>query len=142
MISKMWGTMRSNVLHSLNSYPESLAVDHAGALVSFSIDSGSTLPGLLVSRPIKLGSPDILKTIDTMIQRGYFRKGSVKCALYGSRDLFSWHLVRSSLDHFLRGFRGTPYKYFRIVLLCNLDQDESVSGCSINFTPRLTNRLR
>lgn len=142
MTSKMWGSMRSNILHSLNSYPESLAVANSGSLVSFSIDSDTALPGLIVSRPIKLGSPDILKTLDTMIQRGHFRKGNVKCVLYGSRDLLSWHLVRSSHDHFLRGFRGTPYKYFRMVLLCNLDLDESISGCSVNFTPRLTNRLR
>lgn len=144
--SKMWGMVRSKISHAINSYPESLAVDSGGNLVSFSqVDDSkfSTLNSqLLITRPLKLGAPDILKTISSMIQRGHFAGGHVRCALYGSRDLFSWHLIRSSQDHFLRAFRGSPYKYFRIVLLCNLGQDESLSGCSVEFMPRFTNRLR
>lgn len=84
----------------------------------------------------------MLKTIDTLIQRGNFRSGHVKTALYGSRDLFNWHLVSSSVTHRILNRRGTPYKYFRIAVVCGLEAGESVSGCSVSFTPRLTNRLR
>jgi hypothetical protein len=98
--------------------------------------------GLLITRPLKLDQPDILKTIDTIIQRGYFRKGHVKTILYGSRDLFNWQLIYSSTDHYLRGFRGTPYKYFRIVLLCSLTKDESIFGCTVQYTPRLLDQPR
>lgn len=96
----------------------------------------------LITRPLKLDAPDVLKTVDTVIQRGNFRKGHIKTILYGSRDLYSWHLIASSRDHILRGFRGTPYKYFRIVLICDLEKDESIAGCTIGFTPRLTTKLR
>lgn len=97
---------------------------------------------LLITRPLKLDAPDILKTIDTIIQRGKFEKGHVKTILYGSRDLFNWHLVYSSTDHYLRGFRGTPYKFFRIVLLCKLSKDESIFGCTVQYTPRLLDQPR
>jgi len=97
---------------------------------------------MLVTRPLKLDAANVLKTVDTIIQRGYFRKGHVKTILYGSRDLFNWQLVSSSEDHYLRGFSGSPYKYFRVVLLCSLSADESVSGCTVQFTPRLTNQPR
>lgn len=142
--SKLWGMVSSDIVKAVKSYPEALAVDSGGNLVDFSIDSDSDTPAsqLLVTRPLKLGAPDILKTIDTVIQRGRFRKGRVRCALYGSRDLFSWHLVWSGKEHFLRAFRGSPYKYFCIVLLCNLGDDESINGCTVQFTPRLTNRPR
>ena len=140
--SKEWGMMYSTIEAGINSYPEALAVDHDGALLNFSSMEGEATKGLFVTRPLKLETPDVLKTMDTVIQRGHFQKGHVQSVLYGSRDLYNWHLVWSSKDHYLRGFRGTPYKYFRIALLCNLSPDESIFGASLQFTPRLTNQPR
>lgn len=140
--SNLWGIIHSTLSYGINSYPEALAVNSNGGMVNFSLKDNCSLPGLLVTRPLKLDAKDVLKTIDTVIQRGHFRKGHVQSVLYGSRDILHWHLVWSSTDHYLRGFRGTPYKYFRIALLCNLAPDERISGSSIQFTPRLTNQLR
>lgn len=140
--SKEWGMMYSTIESCINSYPEALAVDHNGALLNFSAMQGVETKGLFVTRPLKLETPDILKTMDTVIQRGHFQKGHVQVALYGSRDLFNWHLVWSSKDHYLRGFRGTPDKYFRIAGVAKLNPDESVFGASIQFTPRFTNQPR
>lgn len=140
--SQMWGMIYSNISDNVNSYPNALAVDTERNLVDFSITEDADVASMLVSRPIKLETPDVLKTIDTVIQRGHFQKGHVQSVLYGSRDLYNWHLVWSSKDHYLRGFRGTPYKYFRIALLCNLYPDESIFGASLQFTPRLTNQTR
>lgn len=140
--SKRWGMAFSNIANTINSYPEALAVDTSGNLVDFSKESEERQTGLLVTRPIKLGEADILKTIDTLYQRGVFRNGHVKSALYGSRDLFNWHLVNSSVSHRILNRRGTPYKYFRIALVCDLDTDETVCGCTVQYTPRFTNRLR
>lgn len=146
--TRLWGMMYSNIRDNVNSYPEALAVTQDGKLVNLcktAVDTeGNPLEvkSLLVTRPLKLDAPDIHKTIDTIIQRGHFRKGHVQSVLYGSRDLYSWHLVWSSKDHFLRGFRGTPYKYFRIALLCNLAPDESIFGASVQFTPKLNNQPR
>ena len=53
-----------------------------------------------------------------------------------------WELVASSVSHFIANRRGTPYKYFRVALLCSLAPGKSLSGCSVSFTPRLTSRLR
>ena len=141
--SKAWGMTHSDIASGVNSYPEALAMTHTGELIDFSKSNVTQgLKGVLVTRPIKLGSADIHKTIDTVIQRGHFHKGHIQVALYGSRNLYDWFLVSSSTDHYLRGFRGTPYKYFRIVLLCNLDHDESVYGCTVQFTPKLLNQPR
>lgn len=144
MESKQWGMMHSDIDSSVNSYPDALAMTSGNELINFSKSDGKeeAVKGMLITRPIKIDSPNLFKTIDTVIQRGYFHKGHVSSAIYGSRDLFSWNLIWSSKDHYLRGFRGTPYKYFRIVLICNLDKDESVYGCSIQYTPRLINKLR
>lgn len=139
--SKQWGLMYSNIESSINSYPEALAVDVEGAIVDFS-NEGEQRIGLLVTRPLKLDAPDFLKTVTTVFQRGRFAKGHVSSVLYGSRNLSEWHLIRSSKAEFLRGFSGTPYKYFRIALLCRLDPGENIYGASVEFEPRLTNKMR
>ena len=142
--SKAWGMASRAWVYTFKNAPDTFVLKADGSTLSIASENyiSASTDALLVTRPIKLDEPDTLKTIDTVIQRGQFRKGHVKSALYGSRDLYNWHLVASSNDHILRGFRGTPYKYFRIVLVCNLDKNESISGCTIHYTPRLINKLR
>lgn len=148
--SKLWGMMPCNIKSAINSYPECLALDNNNKVVDFSsvTNSSSVVNGLLVTRPVKL-EQDILKTIQSVIQRGEFNFNDslrsvkpIRTILYGSRDLYNWHLVWSSQDHILRGFSGTPYKYYRIALLCALKPNESVSGCSVLYEPKLTDKLR
>lgn len=140
--SQAWGMAHGRLKYALNSYPEGMAVDNKDRLLDFSTPSGSRPRGVLLSRPLKLDYPDVLKTVDTVIQRGLFKKGKVKSVLYGSRDMYNWFPVWSSVDHFLRGFRGSPYKYFRIALGCALGKGETVSGAIIKYQPRYTNKPR
>lgn len=140
--SQQWGMLFSKIESVVNSYPEALAIDKDCNLVDFTKDGKEEISGLLVTRPLKLEMPDVLKTMDTVIQRGHFRKGHVQSVLYGSRDLFNWQRVWSSKDHYLRGFRGTPYKYFRIACVTSLADDESIFGASLQFNPRQTNQPR
>ena len=140
--SKQWGMMFSNIASHLNSYPDALAVNNGNEVVNFSVTEDEETKCLYVTRPLKLGAPDTLKTIDCIIQRGLFRRGDVATALYASRDFYNWHLVWTSKDHYLRGFRGTPYKYFRIAGIATLSADKNISGASVNCEPRLNNQLR
>lgn len=141
--SKLWGMMHSNLASSLNSYPDALAMDRAHRLVSFSQSTadGSAVKSLLITRPLKLDAPDTLKTIRTLIVRGLFQRGDVQTVLYGSRDLYSWHLVASSSSEAIRNLRGTPYKYFRIATLATLAPDKSLSGATLDIQNRHTNLL-
>ena len=140
--SKAWGIMASNLKSVVPSYPEALAMNRSNELVDISLTNVTTkLPIFFISRPIKL-ERDILKTVDTLIQRGNFLKGHVKVALYGSRDMVNWVFISSSTDHYLRGFRGTPYKFFRVLVIGSLDAGESISGCSLQYELRETNQLR
>ena len=140
--SKMWGMIQSNIADNVNSYPDALAVLTNGSLVNFSDVGDKINKNLLISRPIKLDYYDIHKSVDAIIQRGVFRRGHVKSILYASNDLFNWVPVWSSVDHYMRGFRGTPYKYLRIILLTELSKDEGITSCLVQFTPRLNNQPR
>lgn len=151
--SKLWGLTLSNLSYTLNSYPDALAVDHDNYIVSFSqipLPANFT-PQLLITRPLKLGDAGTLKSVHNLIQRGFFRgrhslNGNdedieVKTILYGSRDLFSWHILASSTNNELRSLRGSPYKYFRIVAIANLQEGHSLSGTTIDFEPRYTRTI-
>lgn len=152
--SKTWGMMQSDLSSHFGSYPDALAMDADGYLVDFGSttsitgdEDGSTeditgVDGLVVTRPLKFGLRDTHKTVFDLLQRGLFVRGHVGQVLYGSNDLRSWHIINTSRDQYLRCRMGTPYKYFRVVLACHLLTDESVSGLSVEFLPRLQNRLR
>lgn len=148
---KAWATIPSKATKPVNSYPEALSMDSEGNLLDYSKRiPNSTLNGgqssgrsqLIVTRPLKLDMPDIYKTINTIILRGNFRKDNVKQILYGSRDLINWFPVYSSRDCYMRGFRGTPFKYYRLVIECLLLDSESISGMTVSHEPRVVNQLR
>lgn len=140
--TQQWGMIFSRIASHLNSYPDALAVDADNAVLNFSVPKAEAVKCLYTTRPLKLEAANVLKTIDCIIQRGFFCKGNVATALYGSRDLVNWYLVWSSKDHYLRGFRGSPYKYFRIAGVATLGVDENIFGASVQFTPRQNNQPR
>lgn len=141
--SKQWGVMESEIQYSVNSYPEALVVTSDNKLVDLSSAEGELMrKGLMVTRALKLDGGDILKTIDTIIQRGDFDRGDVSTVLWGSRDLKHWHLIWTSKDHYLRGFRGSPYKYYRIGAIAEIGKEESLIGASINYQLKQTDKLR
>ena len=144
MRSQAWGmmVMLHKMSHTVNSYPDAMAMDADHRLVNFSEYATTAEAFLLITRPLKLEAPDIQKTIDTIIQRGVFPKGNVAQVLYGSRDMYHWQLVWSSSDHYLRGFAGTAYKYYRMAVIGRLREGDSLYGSTIQFTPRLTDQPR
>ena len=140
--TNQWGMMFSNITSHINSYPEALAIDDNYNVLNFSVQKDEAVKCLYVTRPLKLEAANVMKTIDTLIQRGMFNKGNVSTVLYGSRDLQNWYLIWSSKDHYLQGFRGSPYKFFRIAGVASLSPDENIFGASVSFAPRQTNKIR
>lgn len=144
--SKMWGTMKNVFNKRVNIYPESYATNKEGKILNVYVEEpSSNTPYFLCSRPLSISDKEVYKTIFTCIARGYFRRAaSDKCGLvlYGSNDLFNWFLIKTSVNEYLRGMAGSPYKYFRIALIGSLRPDESISGLSADFQERWQNKLR
>jgi hypothetical protein len=144
--SKMWGTMESNFTQRINIYPESYAINSNNQIVNvYAKNPAVDVPYFACTRPLSLQASNVHKTMLSAITRGYFRNlPSGKCGmvLYGSNDLFKWYLVSSSVNQFLRGKAGTPYKYFRVALIGNLGVDETIEGLSTDIITRLSNKLR
>ena len=160
MRSKMWGMVNTQITRAINSYPEAFGViydygSETNVIADFNQEiTNTTYSQYLITRPIKLDMPDNLKTITAIIQRGHFEhtatkeggliiegNSKVRQILYASRDLNNWTPVWSSYGKHLRGFAGTPYKYFRIVVMTTLTKDEYLEGCTIEYDLRQTNML-
>ena len=139
--SQLWGMMFCDISDNVNSYPEALAVS-GDRIVDFSGHETDSATALLITRPFKMGEADIHKTISTIIQRGNMNDRNITQVLYGSNDLNNWFAIWSSNNIKLSGFRGTPYKHYRIVIIRKFDKSESLYGFSVQYEHRLTNRLR
>lgn len=143
-----WGMARSRRMTGcVNSYPDAFVMGRAQggspALLDVSQSSESSVPFLLITRPLRFGQPDIMKTFRYLVQRNTLRtKSGFIHLIHGSRDLYNWTLLTGSGSFFLRRVSGTPYKHFRVELLGNISADESLSGFDVDMVPRLTNRLR
>ena len=141
MEDKAWGMVPSDLALRVDSYPRALASTKDAALVDYA-GEGDAFPQLVVTRPMALEFPDILKTVRRTIQRGHFSKSHVACVLIGSRDLENWSIVRTSSNYRMENFGGTPYKYYRLVLIGSLGKEESISSATFDVEPRLTDRIR
>lgn len=139
---KKWTITRSNILAKVNSYPDALVNTKDHQYVNLCKDSDTIQKQLLITRPIKLSSPNSLKRIKTIIVHGNFEKGKVSCILYGSRDMQHWHLIASRKTHEMRNVCGTPYKYFRLVVISNLAKGETLSYATLEYESLYNNKLR
>lgn len=137
--SGQWAHMDIRINRVVPSYPNALAMME-NTLVDFSTRLDEEVEVSLITRPFKLGAPDIHKTIRQIIQRGVRNTGIQ--ALYASNDLLNWVSVWACNGARMGAFSGTPYKYFRIALSLEAVADTSLSGFSVDYVPKLTDRLR
>lgn len=106
-------------------------------------EADGIVSGWLETRPMKLRSGgDVLKTVRSLIVRGMFRPRHVHVQLEGSRDLYNWCVVWSSDSHYVRGYSGSPWKYFRVKLWTVLEKDESLSGISLDYVAKYLGKMR
>ncbi|MDD3037139.1 hypothetical protein [Bacteroides sp.] len=140
--SKTWNILSSNFEYAINSYPDSYIMTKENTLINISNTKKEKLNGIIITRPLKLDAPDLLKTINQTIHRGIFAESNIKTVLYGSRDCINFIPIASNAGRSINSIHGSPYKYFRFAILTELSPGESISGTSIVFETKQTNKLR
>ena len=131
----------------LNSYPDtyvSVTSKVAGSsvrwarILNFStpldVTSGELVRGIIATRPLDLGEPDIRKTIKSIRIRGQYNRNDVRYILLGSMDGLNWGVLPS--------LRGGSYKLYRLVILTSLSPTERISWIDIDYESRFANKLR
>ena len=89
--------------------------------------------GIIVTRPMNLGEPDVKKIIQDIRIRGTFDKKHVQYILLGSDDGIRYYSTR---------LKQKSWKLFRIVIAANLAPTERISWIDVMFDTKYTTRLR
>ena len=144
--SKLWGTMHNVFSKRVNIYPESYAINDNGRIVDVYVKEPTEyVRYFLCSRPLSLGQEDVHKTMLDCIAMGNMfsiENGKYGMVLFGSNDLNNWYFISSSVNRYLRNLVGSPFKYFRIVMMGCLGVNECISRLSTDFQTRWQNKLR
>ena len=144
-----WGMMVHDLDHPLPCYTDALAVTREDSngkrrLVNMSDHTGcgAAPKSVLVTRPLTFGSADAYKSIEALTLRGMLDKDDAKLVVWASNDLKHWAVVASSQTSWYRGKSGTPYKYYRIGIVLEWEEEDSLNAIGADITTRLTNRIR
>lgn len=150
----LWGAVEKGRLQGgVPWYPETyiLRQDYNGKeIVDLSVPSDMTekIGVMCCSRPLSFEARDVHKSVMHAVVRGLAHlRGSgeesrLGCALYGSNDLYHWQAVNSSTNQYLRGRYGQPWKWWRIAIVGEMDEAETIDGVTADIKVRLNNRLR
>lgn len=145
--SKQWGEVRTGKIVAIaNSYPNSVVQVSVSKImestmsdiIDLSQENEDDVVVAAVSRPITFGDGDALKTVNTMIARG----DKIKTALYGTIDYKRWTPVASSVERYITGIQGTPYKAFRLVLVGTMSPGQRLTKASFEITPKDDGRIK
>jgi hypothetical protein len=144
-----WGMMVHDLAHPLPCYTDALAVTREDSngmrrLVNMSDHTGcgDAPKAVLVTRPLTFGSADAYKSIEALTLRGVLDKDDAKLVIWASNDLKHWAVAASSQTSWYRGKSGTPYKYYRIGIVLDWEEEDSLNAIGADITTRLTNRIR
>lgn len=134
----------------LNSYPDALVVFDAGdssIVYDFSQrliqqdEFATTSKGIIVTRPIDLDNPNGYDALKRLRVRGIFQNNEdgsvshpVKYLLLASNDGVNFTLLHST--------RGGSWKYFRLVVLCDLKSTDRLSYITMETEQRYNNKVR
>lgn len=144
-MSDNWATAKGQITGITVDYPDSYLqmADNSVIRLSDKTDFTDTRQqkGLILTRAIKLGD-DMLKTVNTLIARGSLPKTAISMVLYASVDGVFFFPIGSVIGNHLSRLCGTPYKYFRILAVTNLNRQQSLSAISVYFTPKWRNKPR
>ncbi len=126
--------LRPNSEDALEGYAlvYSLRSKQWGAVQTVAVDATDEVPILLCTNAMHLGKRHAPKRVYGVTLRGHFddtfHQSHVGMALYGSNDLYHWRLIATSRNRYLSHLRGTPYRWFRVLIVGTLSEGESLEG--------------
>lgn len=139
ILSKSWSKVQGNYRNSISNYPDSYVQSTNGAVFNLASlrEFTDTLKVFFMSRPIR--QEQALFTLRQLAHNGLF--SSLATCIYGSRDGVNYIPVSSGTNRLLR-IGGSPYRYYKISIIGDLNSHEVISSIEIMLETRFTNRLR
>ena len=141
IMSKSWSKVQGKYRNSVANYPDCYVQNTSGNIFNLaSIREGQgDITTMYMTRPIKM--EQALFSLKQLAHVGVFNNGDVLTCVYASRDGINYAPIASGRNRLLR-ISGTPYRYYKVAVIANLQPNETLSSIQLNVEPKFTNRIR
>lgn len=139
--SATWSKVIASYKRVVNNYPDcyvQIADGTVSNLANIPASSSEKTTCMIVTRPIKF--EDYNFVISSLAHRGIF-KSALNVVIYASRNGVDYAPVMHRKERLIR-MTGTGYKYYKILVIADLDPNEAISGIEVDFSVKYPGRMR
>lgn len=139
--SKTWSKTDEQFLSDCNAYPEIFFEKSDGIYKPVLVSEATQRKVFFITRPIQL--QELMFIVERLRMNATLTATNVKnvLALYASRDGINYTLVSATNTNILK-MRGSGYKYYKIAFSGTMKNTDSITGLTLQYKLKYTNKLR
>lgn len=97
--------------------------------------------GIYLTRPLKLGAPDVMKTVYLLRERSNIN-GAQLVSLWGSNDLEHFNLIGGKMGTVIPRLSGHPYRYIIACGMSEIQAENTISRITLTAKEKYINKVR
>lgn len=141
LATSTWSKVLGSYKRVVNNYPDSYVQDGDGkvynlAHIPYATSTKTTC--MIITRPISY--EDYNFVIRSMAHRGIF-KSALNVVIYASRNGVDYAPIMHRREKLIR-MNGSGFRYYKLLVIADLDPNEALSGIEIDFMLKYPNRMR
>lgn len=136
-----WSKVLASYKRVVNNYPDCYVQDGAGVIYNLAhIPEATSVKTrcMIVTRPIKFN--DFNFVFSSLAHRGIF-KSALNVVIYASRNGVDYAPIMHRKERLIR-MVGSGYKFYKLLVIADLDPNEAISGIEVDFMVKYPNRMR
>ena len=136
-----WSKVLGSYKRVVNNYPDSYVQDGDGKVYNLAHipDATSTKTTcMIITRPISY--EDYNFVIRSLAHRGIF-KSALNVVIYASRNGVDYAPIMHRREKLIR-MNGSGFRYYKLLVIADLDPNEALSGIEVDFKLKYPNRMR
>lgn len=136
-----WSKAIGSYKRVVNNYPDCYVQDGDGRVYNLANIPDATntkTTCMIITRPISY--EDYNFVIRSLAHRGIF-KSALNVVIYASRNGVDYSPIMHRRERLIR-MNGSGFKYYKLLVVAELDPNEAMSGIEIDFMVKYPNRMR
>lgn len=141
LATSTWSKVLGSYKRIVNNYPDSYVQDGDGKVYNLAHipDAASTKTTcMIITRPISY--EDYNFVIRSLAHRGIF-KSALNVVIYASRNGVDYAPIMHRREKLIR-MNGSGFRYYKLLVIADLDPNETLSGIEVDFMLKYPNRMR
>lgn len=141
LATSTWSKVLGSYKRIVNNYPDSYVQDGDGKVYNLAHIPDATntkTTCMIITRPISY--EDYNFVIRSLAHRGIF-KSALNVVIYASRNGVDYAPIMHRREKLIR-MNGSGFRYYKLLVIADLDPNEALSGIEIDFMLKYPNRMR